>query len=737
MTTFITIQPIYLAITAVILAGLASMTACILRCVPVTARFISFSMFAISGVAATCAGITTLLLRQVPSGQSMYHLQFDALAAFFFTIVGIVVFSCAVYGYGYMRSYEKQHSIAGMTFFTGLFIAGMYLVLLASNVFTFMLAWELMSITSYFLVVYHHESAANRRAAFIYLLMAHASGLLILLSYGVLLQFIAPATNSVGGVLNLTTFTITNAAFDFAAISAATAAHLPPAGVINAAFLLALLGFGMKAGIVPLHVWLPRAHPVAPSHISALMSGVMLKVAIYGFLRFCCTLLHADSWCWQWGVLLLGLGALSALVGILHALMQTDLKKLLAYSSVENVGLIFAGIGLSMIFFSSNHLVLGTLGFIAVLYHCLNHAVFKSLLFLGAGAILQHSHEHDLEKMGGLIHNMPQTALFFLIGCLSIAALPPLNGFVSEWLILQTTLHAAMLPTMWMQSGVLRILITLAAALIALTGALVATCFVKVYGVAFLGQARTRHVRHAKDPHFCMRLALGVLALLCIACGLLAPFVVKALNTIPHQLFGVGLQLGNTDGAIVGNANASTNISNNWLWLAPLTVTAATVSQQSAYSALLIGLGILIVSMFGYWLIRLCYKHTCIVKVKPWECGFGGVTARMQISATAFAMLLRRVFSGMWSLIEKVEKEQMVEGTEKIGIVKLGLNDSAPECITYSLQIGDWIWQYGYVPLERGIAFITRYAARIQSGNIRVYLAYTFATLILLLWLIA
>lgn len=739
---------IYIALAAAVLASIA---ACVLQRTPAAAKLISFMLLAVSGAAAVYAGVTELMTIATATAttptettsfliaqftianlpQLACQLRFDALSAFFFTIVGIIVFSCAVYGYGYMRGYERQRPIASLTFFTGIFITGMYLVLLASDVFSFMLAWELMSISSYFLVAYHHEHAANRRAAFIYLIMAHLSGLLILLSYGVLLQFGNADSNGSASPLS----------FTFAAISSAiTAVHSalavsasPSPWALNAAFLLALCGFGMKAGIVPLHVWLPRAHPVAPSHISALMSGVMLKVAVYGFLRFCFSLLHIDSWCWQWGALLLGMGALSALVGILYALMQTDLKKLLAYSSVENIGIIFAGIGLSMIFFSSNHPMLGTLGCIAVFYHCLNHALFKSLLFLGAGAVLQRTHEHDLERMGGLIHRMPQTALFFLIGCLSIAALPPLNGFVSEWLMLQTALHATISDTLlsstWSSNGeILRVMIMLAAALLALTGALAATCFVKVYGVAFLGQARTRRVRHASDPHLFMRLALGLLALLCVAAGLFPPLIIKVLRSVIYQLIGAS------------NGETLFSGTNNWLWLMPLNS-----APHFVYSPPWIAGGIIIGCSLCYGMLRLCYGRGRLVRVKPWECGFGGITSRMQYSATAFAMLLRRVFSGVWPVTEKIEKFAAVENatnSENLNCdSNCSLNSDArikhvPASIAYTLHIGDGIWKYCYAPLERYIAVIARHLAVIQSGNIRIYLGYAFITIILLLWLI-
>lgn len=657
---------LFLTIISALLAGLLPL---LVRAFPRITKFVSFGLLGVSGVFAIITGATTLLAAKTISYQIStnfpgiaFELSLDQLAGFFLALIGIILFAVAVYGPSYVRSFEKNQSIAGMTFFTGIFVTGMYLVVLAHDVFTFMLAWELMSVASYFLVAYQHELSANRRAALIYLLTAQASGLLILFAFAILIKF--------------------SGGFSFFSFHHA----MLPTFWATIAFLLAFLGFGMKAGIVPLHVWLPEAHPVAPSHISALMSGVMLKVAIYGLFRFTFCLLGDIQV--AWGMLALFIGVVSALLGVLYAIMQHDLKKLLAYHSVENIGIIFIGFGLSLIFISTGHPMFAALGLIAALYHCLNHAIFKSLLFLGAGAILQQSHEHDLERMGGLIKKMPFTAWFFLIGCISISALPPFNGFVSEWLTFQTALQATALT-----SEVLRTLIPVAAAMLALTSALAAACFVKVYGVAFLGQPRTRHVRRAYDPKFGMLFAMGLLAFLCLVFGILPTFTLGALNIIATQLIGTGLS--NTQ---------------NWLWLIPLS------KNISAYSAPLIFVGIvcLVLSVVA---IVLLFSPRKIRRTAPWDCGFGGITAHMQYSATAFAMPIRRVFKPIWQVEEKIDKS------------KTGIN--------YLLHVGDRIWQYVYAPLEHLSFSLARFFARIQGGNIRVYLAYVLITLILLLSVIA
>jgi hydrogenase-4 component B len=382
-----------------------------------------FGLLGLSGLFAALAGVSVLVSGEVMTGRIglglpwlPWQVRFDNLSGLFFLIIGIAVSAVSLYGPGYVSAYEEsKHHFAVLSLFSGLFIAGMLLVLLADDAFFFMIAWELMSVASYFLVAFQHDNPANRRAAFLYLLMAEIGALAIILAFGVLASFADGFT------------------FD----------ALRGAGLSNAwasiAFALALLGFGMKAGLVPVHVWLPEAHPVAPSHISALMSGVMLKVALYGLIRFCFDLIGEVYW--QWGLVLMIAGTVSALGGILYAMMQTNLKRMLAYSSVENVGIIVMVLGLSMIFMAQNQPQLGALGFLAALFHAFNHALFKNLLFLGAGMIHHQTHELNIDQMGGLIKRMPKTGMLFLIGCMSISSLPLFNGFVSEWLAFQTALQ--------------------------------------------------------------------------------------------------------------------------------------------------------------------------------------------------------------------------------------------------------------------------------------------------------
>lgn len=647
---------------------------------PLLLRWGSFILLGITGIFAILGGGITLL-NNITIHTEFYlglpwlpwHVSLDPLSALFITIIGIVTTTISIYAPSYVREFERGHySLSVLGFFTGLFIASMLLVLLAADAFMFMIAWELMSLSSYFLVIYQHLQPANRRAGFLYLLMAHVGGLAILLAFAILVSF----SNN----------------FTFDAMQQAAL----PFNWATITFSLALFGFGMKAGLFPIHVWLPEAHPVAPSHISALMSGVMLKIAIYGLVRMIFDLLGIELLHWSWGLALIILGGASALLGILYALMQNDLKRLLAYSSIENIGIICVGLGLSILFIATNHLFIGALGLIAALYHAFNHALFKSLLFLSAGAIIHTTHERNLENMGGLIHRLPYTAFFTLVGCLSIASLPPFNGFVSEWLTFQTALQAPSL-----ESGVLRVIVPFSAALLALTGALSATCFVKMYGIAFLGQARDHHLRHVHEVTLGMRISLGILATCCLLFGILPTTVITLLDTIAQHLLHSGLPNTSIEG---------------WLWLTPIS------PHVASYSAPLVLLFIVTVWTLSYLLL---HGHKLIRRRRahPWDCGFGQEgNVRTQYSATAFAMPIRRIFHPIWIVEEHIEerKDETLYNTE----------------VRYHLNIRDRSAPILYEPIGHWVMSIARQFSRIQTGNIRIYLAYSFFTLLILLWLI-
>ncbi len=642
---------------------------------------ITFLLLGIGGVFATLAGLLVMVQQTALTDQLAlglpwlpWHVRFDSLSGLFYLIIGIAVIAVSLYGPGYVKNNdEQQHPFAVLGLFSGLFVAGMLLVLLADDAFFFMIAWELMSVASYFLVAFQHENPANRRAAFIYLIMAEVGAIAIILGFGVLASFAS--------------------GFTFDELRQAPLSET----WASIAFVLALLGFGMKAGLVPIHVWLPEAHPVAPSHISALMSGVMLKVAVYGLIRFTYDLLGDIQW--QWGLVLLIIGSATSVLGVFYAIMQHNLKRLLAYHSVENIGIIFIGLGLSLIFIGNGHLQLGIVGLVAALFHTLNHALFKSLLFLGAGGILHQTHESDIEHMGGLIHRMPKTAVYFLIGCLAISALPPLNGFVSEWLTFQAALQTDILD-----NGILRSLIPIAAASLALAAALAAACFVKVYGTIFLGLPRSRHCAKAEEIQDKGIFAgLGLLAGLCFLFGVFPGLIIALLNNISDQLLGQTLP----------NADAA-----HWLWLAPVSM------QQASYAALYVVMGMLIAGGISFRYLRRD-PATANRRSNTWDCGFGGLTPRMQYTSTAFSMPIRRIFAPVWQIDERIDKQQQ-------GAMAQQVTD-----IHYQLHIEDHSWIRLYHPIERGVNRLARLIGRIQTGNIRVYLGYSFATLILLLWVIS
>jgi hydrogenase-4 component B len=644
-------------------------------------RSLVFIFLGISGGSALIAGLIVLLtgsivVAQLPFGLPWlhWHVRIDALSAFFLAIVGIGVIAVSLYAPGYLHeSRDSGRSFGRLSVATALFIAGMELLLLADDAFFFVIAWELMSVSSYFLVAHRHERAANRRASFLYLLMAQVGASAIILSFGVLSGF--------GG------------SFTFDAMRSADVSSV----WATAAFALALFGFGMKAGLVPLHVWLPESYPVAPSHLVGLMSGVMSKLAVYGLIRFSYDLLGDIRW--EWGVVVLLLGTVSAAMGILYAMQENQLKRLLAYSSIENIGIVFIGLGFSMIYLGSGQRAMAVLGLIAALYHVLNHSLFKHLLFLAAGSVLhQTHHETDMEHLGGLIHRMPKTAFLFLIGCLGISALPPLNGFVSEWLTFQAALQAPAID-----NGILRSMIPVASAILVFSSAMAAACFVKAFGVTFLGQPRSRHAHHANEvTHRGMLSAPALLAVLCLLFGLFPNGVIHILGNVSTLLLEQSMPEASGRG---------------WLWLTPGT------QVKSSYSAPLI---VLVLAVVGWISYRLSNRKTAqIRRAVRWDCGFGGLTPRMQYTSTAFSQPVRRMFLPFLDARESIETSVAEHNRLQVTEVR------------HQLDVGDHAWRAIYLPIEHSIEAAAKQISHLQGGNIRTYLAYSFVTLVFLLGVVS
>jgi len=587
------------------------------------------------------------------------HLRLDGLSSVFLILLGAASAGVSIFAAGYFR--KGEGTAPGLLCLQyHLFLASMGFVLLADDAYAFMVAWETMALSSYFLVTTQHRIPEIRRAGFLYLLIAHLGAIAILLSFGILQ----------GGSWHFT--------FD-----AMRSAHLDSHWA-TVAFCLALIGFGAKAGLVPLHVWLPEAHPAAPSPVSALMSGVMLKTALYGMIRVSFDLLGQPVW-W-WGLVPLSLGLFSALYGVVFAAAQTDMKRLLAYSSIENIGILFTGLGLAIVFAGVGMRAAAALTLIAVIYHAMNHAFMKSLLFLGTGAVLHATGERNLGHLGGLIHRMPWVAWLTLIGVLAIAGLPPLNGFVSEWLLLQSFLFAYKVPHPF-----INMLLPLGAALLALAAALAGYVMVKFFGVIFLGQPRERALRHAHDAGLVERVGLAWLALGCILLGFLPTHVISLLSVVTREL--------NLGGLPASDAP--------WWLLVPIP------ERQSSYAPLVFFAVIAIVVALAIVSVRFFY-HQRIRKGPAWDCGFGGLTSRMQDTAEGFGQPIRHLFQPFFAIVRELPSPF----------------DSKPK---YRLEIGDRIWRVLYLPLGTLVRQVADRVAWLQQGRIATYLLYSFVTLVVLL----
>ncbi len=630
-------------------------------------------------VAFLCA--TTVLMSgstptyTIPTSFPLLQLSFhlDFLSAFFMAVVSLIAFLCSLYAIGYVRHLFGHYNIGLLGFFYNFFVLGTLAVVTAHTITLFLIVWEIMALTSYFLVSFEHRNKENIRAGFLYFIMTHTGTAFILLSFLLLYQ----ATG----------------AQDFTNMHLGSAAISPTLASII--FLTSLIGFGIKAGIVPLHIWLPSAHPAAPSQVSALMSGVMIKTGIYMLMRMYFDILPPGP-VW-WGVMILALGATSSLLGVLYALTEHDFKRLLAYHSIENIGIILLGMGSALIFTSYHQPELAMLGLMAALFHTLNHAIFKALLFLSAGATVSQMHTRNIEKYGGLIRYMPVTAACFLIGSMAISGLPPFNGFFSEWLTFQGMFAGVSL------ASPMKFLFVLSIVSLAFTSGLAAACFVKAFGAAFLARPRSDAVVYAREDSLLMKASMATLALLTVVVG-----------------FGAGA-ISNVLATIAGTTARFEGVRAMGTFSLP----AASVRDGFAVLSMPLLLSIVVLGLVAAWaLTEVASRKQKSVIDLTWDCGTA-LTRRMEITATGFSHSIIIVMRGVLRPTRQTEVEYhdaALRYFPKSSKVHFGVPD---------------IYTNFYVRMSGGLSWLSREVRLMQNGNINAYILYILLALVALLVLIS
>jgi hydrogenase-4 component B len=587
----------------------------------------------------------------VPAGSLALHL--DPLAAWFVAPIALLGAGCAVYGAAYLREEGRHRSLAPHWFFYNLMVAAMLLVVTAANAVLFLAAWELMTLASFFLVAWEHHRPEVRQAAWLYLLAAHCGMML-------LLALFVQAGVRCGG-------------FDFSGFAPLAQLSAPAAAAF---FLLALFGFGVKAGLLPVHIWLPDAHPAAPSHVSALMSGALVKTALYGILRILTLLPPAPAW---WGWLLALLGAGGALYGIALAAQQRDLKRCLAYSTIENVGIIALGLGLGLVATAGGERTIALLAFAGALLHIWNHALFKGLMFLGAGTLVHAAGSRNMNRMGGLLRRMPLAGLLWIGGSLAISALPPFNGLVSEWLIYLGLLHAGTTGT-----GFTALLPLLLVGALAVVGGLALLTFSRLIGVCLLGEPRTDGAAGAHEAPLLMLLPMALFFSGCLAIGLRPGWVLRLLGRPLALLAGVG----------------------------PLDPLQAALPLGTWGGLLLVTL--CAVGLLLFYLRR----HRPLASAATWGCGFRFPSARMAYTADACSELL----------IHQVLPAAL--HPEISGVAVRGI---FPAAATLQLESPDPVLENLFQPLGSWVADRSQRLRWLQQGRLPIYLLYMFAACTLLM----
>ncbi len=648
----------------------------------------------IAALAASVVGLALALEVLLGGGEPSFtiptavpalgHFAFvvDRLSAFFVLTISSVALCVCIYSIGYTREYAGRYSPATMGLLFNVFLLSLFLVVTASNAVLFLIMWETMSLSSYLLVTYENRDREKVSAGLLYFVMTHLGTAFISVAF-IIMWLYTPGEHS----------------FDFTAFRGLGAGGLLPGAMRDLAFVILLIGFGTKAGLVPLHVWLPQAHPAAPSNVSAMMSGIMVKTAVYMLVRCYFDFLEVtDSW---WGLVVLLVASISALMGVLYALMEDDIKRSLAYSTVENVGIIFIGLGAAMVFQSyyyadpltNAHLAdLAALALIAVLFHTLAHSLFKGLLFMGAGSVISATHTRDMEKMGGLAKRMRWTGILFFIGALSVSAIPPFSGFVGEWLMFQS-----LLLTQNINDPMVNVLLPVAVAVLALTGALAAACFVRIFGAVFLARPRSKHAAEAKEVPRTMLAGMGIAAGASVLLGVLSVFIIPVIDGVTSSVLGVSISSKLVNGLV----------------LLPST------GEFSSMSPLVIGALLLFAVPLAFLATRRLGGHHSVEQGDTWDCGTP-LNSRTEYSATGFSNPINRIFRSIYRPHTEVRTEYASSTLVK-------------RKITFSTNIEPVFERYLYAPVATFVVALARRVGIIQKGSIQAYLAYIFVILLVLL----
>ncbi len=646
---------------------------------PAASRLLAFTGSA-AGSLVTLAAAAAVLFRGAPAtGRLLVHtasgfaltFTLDGLSAWFLVVLATLAIPVAVYSPGYLAHghWARRAPFVGAAF--NLLLASVELVFVAGDALTFLFAWEMMTLATAALVATEHELPETRRAAYLFLVMSHVGTGCLIAGFLILA--------SASGSLSFSTL---------------LTGVLAPGALRTVVFALFFIGFGVKAGVIPLHVWLPEAHPAAPTSVSAFMSGVLLKAGIYGIVRVCAFGLGVPAL--SWGVVVLGLGGVSAVLGVLYALMQHDLKRLLAYHSIENIGIILLGIGSGMMALAAGHGELAWIGFAAGLYHVLNHAVFKGLLFLGTGNVVMATGTRQIEQLGGLLRRMPWTGLLFLVGAMAISGLPPLNGFASEWLTFQAFLYGFRASA----EPLARLLFPIGGALLALTTALAAACFVKAFGISFLALPRSRAAAEATEVSSVMLAPLWALAALCVALGLFPGVVLRVLERVLTPLPGL------RPAADLG-------------WGA-LGMSSPAGSFDRVVPAIF---GVALLGAVGLAGALVWRRGRAVRRVPTWGCG-GELTSDAEYTATAFSKPLMMIFRAVYRPTRQVEAQADV-------------SPYFTQEVRYHAEIEPTFERYVYGPAVRAVLRVATGLRVLQAGSLHAYLAYVIALvvwLVLLVW---